>query len=506
MLIILDGWGINDNAESVSTDATKVADTPYLDSLFKNYPSSRLKASGLAVGLPEGQMGNSEVGHLTIGSGRIIFQELTRINKSIDDGSIKNNTALINLIEKVKHEDSALHLMGLCSDGGVHSHLNHLYEILKIIKDNGLEKVYIHCILDGRDTPPKSGLGYVKDLESKLKDIGVGTVSTVSGRFFAMDRDNRWSRVHKAYDAMVNGKGHKSPNAESAIRDSYHKDKTDEFVEPTITNHNGLIKDNDGVLFFNFRADRAREITSAFTEEHFDHFHRKHHIKLAQFVTMTSYGERFEVSSMYAPQKLNNILGEVLSVNSVKQFRSSETEKYAHVTFFFNGGIEKTFDNEERFLIESNKEVATYDLAPEMRAEEISEKALEKVKTGNYGFVLLNFANGDMVGHTGILDAAVKGCEAVDKSLKPLVDTALDKGYTVLITADHGNAEQMEDFFTHAPYTAHTVNEVFLICASSDKNLQIADGGLSDIAPTVLDIMGINIPNEMTGTPLVSKK
>lgn len=506
-LIVMDGWGINPEREG---NAIRLASTPNLDRLVKEYPSTAIDTSGLSVGLPEGQMGNSEVGHLTMGSGRIIYQELTRIGKVISEGGLDNNPELEILASNLKASGRALHLMGLLSDGGVHSHISHLFGLLDIFRRKGLEKVYIHAFLDGRDTPPSSGAKYMDELLSYIKKSGSSArVATVMGRYYAMDRDNRWDRVKKAYDAITGNSGLYAADPLQAINDSYAKGENDEFVKPVVLTDGGKpvgpLSDGDGIIFFNFRADRARETARAFVLDKFDGFDRAIRPALSGFVCMTEYDSSLALPVLFKPQELKNILGEVLSRAGERQFRVSETEKYAHVTFFFNGGSEAPFEGEERLLIPSVKDVATYDLKPEMRAIEIAEAAVEKIKDDSYGFMLMNFANGDMVGHTGIIEAAVKACETVDRAVGMVADAALERGWTVIITADHGNAEQMKDPENGGPFTAHTTNMVpFIFADKEKKGVRLAKGGLQDVAPTVLKAMGLAQPTDMTGKPLFS--
>ena len=500
LLCIMDGWGI---AKNSIKDATKTAKTPNIDKYYKEEKNIQIYADGEHVGLPEGQMGNSEVGHLNIGAGRIVYQDLTRINKSIKDGEFFTNEKFLNAAEHVKKNNSALHLFGLVSTGGVHSSLEHILALIEFAKRQKLSKVYLHAFLDGRDTPPKSAVGFLETVEAKLKEAGLPPVASVSGRYYAMDRDNRWDRVERAYNMLLLGEGNKAETAIEAVKASYDKDITDEFVEPTVINvPNSRIEDNDAVIFFNFRPDRAREISKAINFEDFDGFKRKAVRKNLYYVTFKQYDATFPFPVAFEPQPLTNILGEWLDKKGIKQFRTAETEKYAHVTFFFNGGIDEPNKLETRVLINSPK-VATYDLQPEMSAPAVCEEVLKALDNEEYGFILVNFANPDMVGHTGVMEAAVKACETVDTCVGKIVDKAKQKGVAVVLTADHGNAECMEDSVTHAPYTAHTTNPVPLFVINAG-NVQLKDtGALCDIAPTVLDIMGIEKPAEMTGSSLI---
>ncbi|MBI5886548.1 MAG: 2,3-bisphosphoglycerate-independent phosphoglycerate mutase [Deltaproteobacteria bacterium] len=501
----MDGWGLNPEREG---NATLLAATPNLSRLTAAYPSTALDTSGESVGLPQGQMGNSEVGHLAIGAGRVVYQELTRIDKAVKDGEFHRNPLFCGLIDELKEKDRALHLMGLLSDGGVHSHIGHLFGIIDAAAAKGLKKVFIHAFLDGRDTPPDSGLGYMKQLSVFLAKTGCGRVATVCGRFYAMDRDTRWERVARAYVAMTRGEGDTAVDSIGAIEASYKAGLTDEFMLPTvITNGDkpvGRIEDGDGVFFFNFRADRAREISAALATDDFSGFDRGRAPRLARFLCMTEYDRKLGLPVVFAPQGLENILPEVLAMAGARQFRVSETEKYAHVTFFFNGGAETPYPGEERLLIPSVKDVATYDLRPQMRAIEIAGAAVTAIKEGGFQFIIMNFANGDMVGHTGVLPAAIKACETVDKGVGMVVDAALERGWACLITADHGNAEQMIDPVTRAPFTAHTTNPVpFILADDERRSVKLRPGGgLKDIAPTVLKIMGLEKPREMDGEPL----
>lgn len=505
VLIVMDGWGVSSKKDG---NATSLADTPALDGLVQRYPSTQLNTSGLSVGLPRGQMGNSEVGHLTLGSGRVIYQELTKINMSITDGSFYENPTLNALIMNTKERGAALHLMGLLSDGGVHSHISHLYALLDVAKKRGLEKVYIHAFLDGRDTPPSSGRGFIEALLANIKKIGVGRIATVTGRYYAMDRDRRWERVRKAYAALVEGEGVRAEDPVAAVMKAYEKKETDEFVQPIVMMSYGkptaTVWDGDSVIFFNFRADRARELTSAFVSADFTGFERKKHPRPTNFLCMTEYDKEFGLPVLFSPQEFKNIIGEVLSRSGVEQFRISETEKYAHVTFFFNGGREEPYPGEKRLLIPSVKDVPTYDRVPAMRAPEIADAAVEKISGGMQGFILMNFPNGDMVGHTGDLHAAIKACEAVDRAVGRVVDAALKKGWAVIVTSDHGNSEQMSEEDSDEPYTAHTTNKVPFILVDDERSATELrpNGGLSDVAPTVLKIMGIEVPPEMEGEPL----
>ena len=500
-LIILDGYGLNDETAK-GVNAIYEAKTPVMDGLFAKYPNSKLSASGMDVGLPEGQMGNSEVGHTNIGAGRIVYQELTRITKSIKDGDFFENETLLSAIENCKKNDSALHFMGLLSDGGVHSHNEHLYGLLELAKKAGLTKVYVHCFLDGRDVPPSSGADFVKDLYEKTKEIGAGEIATVMGRYYAMDRDNRWERVEKAYNAMVNGEGVACDCPYEAVKASYEQEVTDEFVLPTVVQKDGKpvakIAKGDSVVFFNFRPDRAREITRTLVDAEFEGFEREF-IK-PFFVCMTQYDAQMpNVEVAFKPQKLTNTLGEIVSNKGLKQLRIAETEKYAHVTFFFNGGVEAVYEGEDRALIPSPK-VATYDLQPEMSAVEVKDEVINRIKSDDYDVIVLNFANCDMVGHTGVFEAAVKAVETVDTCLGEVVDAILAQGGVALITADHGNADKMLDTDGGA-FTAHTTNVVPLIYAGGSAELK--DGRLADLAPTLLDIMGIEKPEEMSGESLL---
>ena len=505
MLMILDGWGI---APAGPYNAAKTAKTPELSRLFETYPHTRLLASGNAVGLPEGQMGNSEVGHLNIGAGRIVYQELTRITKACEEGTLLQNKALLECMARVKQNGGALHLMGLLSDGGVHSHNTHLYALLELAKRNGIKDVYVHCLLDGRDVPPASGVEYIKELEDKMSEIGVGKIATLMGRFYAMDRDNMWDRVGMAYRAMVNGEGVHNSNAVDAVEKSYEtidgdgKHLTDEFVMPTVCSEDGKIKENDSVVFFNFRPDRAREITRAFVDPEFKGFERKYFP--LYYVCMTQYDETMpNVKVAFAPEALKNTMGEYLSSLGKTQLRIAETQKYAHVTFFFNGGGEKVYPGEDRVLIDSPK-ISTFDLKPEMSAYEVCDAACERILSGKYDVVILNYANCDMVGHTGVFPAAVKAVETVDECVGKLVDAVNKMGGVTLITADHGNADKMyaED---GTPFTAHTTNPVPLIVVGYDCKLKQNGGRLCDLAPTMLDIMGLAKPAEMTGVSLIEK-
>ena len=506
MLMILDGFGDNKNKDG---NAIKLANTPNIDKLMKKYPNTDIFTSGLHVGLPEGQMGNSEVGHTNIGAGRIVYQELTRITKSIEDGDFFSNPEFIAAIENCKKYNSKLHILGLVSDGGVHSHNRHLYGLLEMAKRRDFEDVYVHCFLDGRDTPPASAETYVAELQEKMKEKGVGKIASLSGRFYAMDRDKRWQRVQKCYDALVNGEGEKAGDPITAIEDSYQKEVFDEFVVPTVMcNGNepvAKIEENDSVIFFNFRPDRAREITRALVDPEFDGFETK---KMnLYYVCFTSYDETMpNVHIAFKKEPLKNTFGEVVSEAGLTQLRIAETEKYAHVTFFFNGGEEKQYPGEDRILVPSPK-VETYDMKPEMSAYEVTDKVCEALENDKYDVVILNFANTDMVGHTGSLQAAIKAVEAVDECVGKIVKIIEEKQGNLLITADHGNAEQMIDYKTGEPHTAHTTNPVPIILVTDNKEYKLKENGkLADLAPTMLDLMGINKPEEMTGESLLIKE
>ncbi len=497
ILMILDGFGIAPE----NGNAIKAANKPNLDKLFSSNPITQIGASGMDVGLPDGQMGNSEVGHTNIGAGRIVYQELTRITKTINEDKLKDNEAITGAIDKALKNGTALHLMGLLSDGGVHSHNTHLYGILELAKKKGLDKVYIHAFLDGRDVPPSSAADFVADCAAKAEEIGVGKIATVMGRYYAMDRDNRWDRVEKAYAAMVYGEGVEAECAVCAVKNSYKEDVTDEFVVPAVIKGGAAIKPNDSVIFFNFRPDRAREITRTLVDPDFDGFERKNGFFPVNFVCMTQYDATMpNVDVAFKPQTLKNTIGEYISSKGMSQLRIAETEKYAHVTFFFNGGVEKQYEGEDRILVKSPA-VATYDLQPEMSAYEVTDKLVPAIKSGKYDMIILNFANCDMVGHTGIFDAAVKAVEAVDDCVGKVVDAVLEMGGTALITADHGNADRMVDD-DGEPFTAHTTNPVPFCVIGYDCELR--DGGrLADIAPTMLQIMGIPQPEEMDGKSLI---
>lgn len=505
--MILDGYGLN---EETKGNAVAQAKTPVVDRLMKEYPFVKGYASGMAVGLPDGQMGNSEVGHLNMGAGRIVYQELTRITKEIQEGTFFENPAFLKAIENCKKNNSALHLFGLVSDGGVHSHNTHLYGLLELAKRNGLEKVYVHAFLDGRDTPPASGKEYVKQLEDEMKKIGVGKVASVSGRYYAMDRDNNYDRVKFAYDALTKGEGNKGTSATEAIQASYDNGKTDEFVIPTVIEENGkpvaTINDKDSVIFFNYRPDRAREITRAFCDDDFKGFDRVR--KDIVYVCFTEYDPTIPNKEIaFHKVSITNTFGEWLANNNMTQARIAETEKYAHVTFFFNGGVEEPNKGEDRILVNSPKEVATYDLKPEMSAYEVCDKLVTAIRSGKYDVIIINFANPDMVGHTGVESAAIKAVEAVDECVGKAVQAVLDVDGTMFICADHGNAEQLIDYETGAPFTAHTTNPVPFILVNYDKNYTLRENGcLADIVPTLIEIMGKEQPAEMTGKSLLIKK
>ena len=503
MLMILDGFGINENQKG---NAIAVANTPNIDKLMKTWPTTKIHTSGLDVGLPEGQMGNSEVGHTNIGAGRIVYQELTRITKSIEDGDFFSIKELTEAIENCKKNNSNLHVLGLLSDGGVHSHIRHLFAILELAKRKDFENVYVHCFMDGRDTPPTSGESYIAKLEEKMKEKGVGKIATISGRFYAMDRDKRWNRIQKAYDAMVKGEGVKATSAISAIESSYQKEVFDEFIEPTVICNGdtpvATIEDGDSVIFFNFRPDRAREITRTLVDKDFNEFETKD-MNLF-YVCFTQYDETMpNVKIAFKPERLENTFGEYISKNGLKQLRIAETEKYAHVTFFFNGGEEKKYEGEDRILVPSPK-VETYDLKPEMSAVEVTDNVVEAINSGKYDSIILNYANPDMVGHTGSLEAAIKAVETIDGCVGRVVEAIEKQNGVVIITADHGNAEQMIDYKTGEPHTAHTTNPVPLILVGIE-GVKLREGRLADLAPTMLDIMELSKPQEMTGETLIEK-
>ncbi|MBU0483252.1 MAG: 2,3-bisphosphoglycerate-independent phosphoglycerate mutase [Proteobacteria bacterium] len=507
LLAILDGWG---RGEESQTNAVYMAATPNMDRWSADYPSTTLVAHGEAVGLPAGQMGNSEVGHLNIGAGRIVYQDLTRINLALKNGDFFKNQILIRAMTGVREKGSVLHLMGLVSDGGVHSHLDHLVGLLEMAKRNNLENVFVHAFMDGRDTPPHSGAQYMRQLQDAMQRIGVGKVATISGRYYAMDRDNRWDRVHLAWQALVDGKGVFGKDSVLAIDDAYKNGETDEFIKPVVlTDGSGkplaVLKDYDSVVFFNFRADRARQLTHAFTDQHFAGFVPVSRPQLAEYVTFTGYDQKFDLPVAFPPVSLSHILGEEVSDHGLRQLRIAETEKYAHVTFFFNGGREEPFANEDRVLVPSPREVATYDLKPEMSAFGVTDELLPRISQGVYDLIVLNFANGDMVGHSGDLSAAITACEAVDQCLGRVVEAFTQQGGTVLITADHGNAEIMFDLKNGEPFTAHTSNPVpFIMVGDKYKECRMrTDGSLKDIAPTVLDILRIEVPVEMEGLSLI---
>ncbi len=502
MLMILDGFGINTEEKG---NAVKLANTPNIDKLMETCPTTRIFTSGLKVGLPEGQMGNSEVGHTNIGAGRIVYQELTRITKSIEDGDFFSIKEFNDAIENCKKHNSKLHIMGLLSDGGVHSHIRHLYGLLEVAKRKGFENVYIHCFMDGRDTPPASGEMYITNLKEKIQEKGLGRIATISGRYYAMDRDKRWERIKLAYDAMVHGEGKKMTDEILAVEKSYEQEVFDEFIEPIVMcdsegNPVGKIEKNDSVIFFNFRPDRARQITRSLVDKEFDGFETEK-LDLC-FVCFTQYDETMpNVEVAFKPTRLKNTFGEYISKKGLKQLRIAETEKYAHVTFFFNGGEEKVFEGEDRILVPSPK-VATYDLKPEMSAYEVTDKLIEAIEQDKYDSIILNYANPDMVGHTGILEAAIKAIEAIDECVGKVVNVVKEKNGVLLITADHGNSEQMIDYKTGEPHTAHTTNPVPLILVGKD-DVKLKEGKLADLAPTMLDLMGLEKPEEMTGETLI---
>lgn len=502
MLMILDGFGIGPDGPG---NAVKLARKPNFDDLMAKWPTTKLKASGLSVGLPEGQMGNSEVGHLNIGSGRIVYQELTRISKDIDDGGFFKNEALLGAVENAKRNNSSVHLIGLVSDGGVHSHNTHLYALLRLMKNEGIDKVFVHAILDGRDVPPTIGARQVGELEKEIRAIGVGSIATVSGRYYTMDRDKRWERTKLAYDAIVSGIGPIADDPVKAVEDSYAAGITDEFMLPTVILKDNYpvstIEDKDSVIYFNFRPDRARQITRAIMDDEFTGFERNKRVDV-HFVTMTEYDKTIEnIHVAYRNDGLENTLGEYIARKGMSQLRIAETEKYAHVTFFFNGGREIPFENEDRALIPSPK-VATYDLKPEMSAYEVKDEVLKRIESMKYDLIILNFANPDMVGHTGVIDAAVKAVETVDSCLGEIVKKMMEYDGRVIITSDHGNAEVMIDTVNGGAFTAHTTNDVPLILVG-ERNIKLRAGILADLAPTILELLGLDKPVEMTGESLI---
>ncbi|MCQ2499353.1 MAG: 2,3-bisphosphoglycerate-independent phosphoglycerate mutase [Lachnospiraceae bacterium] len=513
VLLILDGYGINEKTEG---NAIAMAKTPVMDRLMKEYPYVKGNASGMAVGLPDGQMGNSEVGHLNMGAGRIVYQELTRITKEIQDGTFFENEALMKAVNNCKANDSALHMFGLLSDGGVHSHNTHLYGLLELAKRNGLEKVYVHCFLDGRDTPPQSAKGFAADLEDEMKKIGTGKIASVSGRYYAMDRDNNYDRVEKAYRALTLGEGNEATSAVDGIQASYDAGVNDEFVVPFVVKENGqpvaTIKDKDSVIFFNFRPDRAREITRTFCDEPFDKFDRGNRLDVT-FVCFSDYDATIENKEVaFRKVEITNTFGEWLAKNNMKQARIAETEKYAHVTFFFNGGIETPNEGEDRILVDSPKYVPTYDKKPRMSAytvcDELSKAITAKNEDGSsvYDVIICNFANPDMVGHTGVVESAVEAIEVIDKCVGEVVEFVKEVDGVMFICADHGNAEQLIDYETGAPFTAHTTNPVPFILVNADPAYKLREGGcLADIIPTMIELMGKEQPKEMTGTSLLVK-
>ena len=508
VLMILDGYGLNERKDH---NAVAEANTPVMDSLMKDCPFVKGNASGMAVGLPEGQMGNSEVGHLNMGAGRIVYQELTRITKEIQDGTFFENPALLDAVNNCKKNNSSLHLYGLVSDGGVHSHNTHIYGLLELAKRNGLEKVYVHCFLDGRDTPPASGKDYVEQLEEKMKEIGVGKVASVMGRYYAMDRDNNYDRVEYAYKALTKGEGLTAESASAGIQASYDRQETDEFVKPTVILENGApvatIQDGDSIIFFNFRPDRAREITRAFCNDEFTGFEREKKLDVV-YVCFTEYDPTIPNKEVaFHKVEVTNTFGEWLAANGLKQARIAETEKYAHVTFFFNGGVEEPNEGEDRILVNSPKDVPTYDLKPQMSAYEVCDRLVESIESGKYDVIIINFANPDMVGHTGVESAAVKAVEAVDECVGRAVKAIRDVDGVMFICADHGNAEQLVDYETGAPFTAHTTNPVPFILVNYDEGWGLREGGcLADIVPTLIQIMGMQQPKEMTGKSLLIQK
>ena len=508
VLMILDGYGLNDRVDG---NAVAQAKTPVMDALMKEYPFVKGNASGMAVGLPEGQMGNSEVGHLNMGAGRIVYQELTRITKEIQDGTFFENPALLDAVNNCKKNNSALHLFGLLSDGGVHSHITHLYGLLELAKREGVSNVYVHCFLDGRDTPPASGKGYAEQLEAEMKKIGVGEIASVMGRYYAMDRDNNYDRVKLAYDALTKGEGLKAASGPEGIQASYDRDETDEFVKPTVVEKDGkpvaLIADGDSVIFFNFRPDRAREITRAFCDDDFKGFERGKRLDTV-YVCFSDYDHTIQNKEVaFHKIAVTNTFGEWLAANNMTQARIAETEKYAHVTFFFNGGVEEPNQGEDRVLVNSPKDVATYDLKPEMSAYQVCDKLTEAIRSGKYDVIIINFANPDMVGHTGVQAAAIKAVETVDECVGKAVAAVKEMDGVLFICADHGNAEQLIDYETGAPFTAHTTNPVPFILVNYDPAYTLREGGcLADIVPTLIQIMGKEQPKEMTGKSLLVRK
>lgn len=507
VLMILDGYGLNDNEKG---NGVAQANTPVMDKLMSEYPYVKGYASGLSVGLPDGQMGNSEVGHLNMGAGRIVYQELTRITKSIEDGDFFENKEFLAAVENCKKNDSALHIFGLLSDGGVHSHITHLFALLELAKKNNLEKVYVHCFMDGRDTATDGGKEYINQLYAKMEELGVGKIASISGRYYAMDRDNRWDRVEMAYKAMTAGEGNEAACAKCAISASYEDGKTDEFVVPTVIKEDGkpvaTIQDNDSVICFNFRPDRAREITRCFCDDEFNGFERGARKKVT-FVCFTDYDVTIENKLVaFKKESITNTFGEFLAKNNMTQARIAETEKYAHVTFFFNGGVEEPNKGEDRILVKSPK-VATYDLQPEMSAPEVCDKLVSAIKSDKYDVIIINFANPDMVGHTGIEAAVIKAVETVDACVGKAVEALKEVDGTMFICADHGNAEQLIDYETNEPFTAHTTNPVPFILVNYDENYTLKEGGrLCDIVPTLIEVMGMEKPAEMTGESLLIKK
>jgi 2,3-bisphosphoglycerate-independent phosphoglycerate mutase len=508
VLLVLDGFGLNDRKEA---NAIAIANTPVIDRMMEEYPYVKGYASGMAVGLPEGQMGNSEVGHINIGAGRIVYQELTRITKEIQDGTFFNNAALLAAIDNCKRHNSDLHLFGLLSDGGVHSHNTHMYGLLELAKRHGIKNVYVHAFLDGRDTPPASGKGFIEELGEKMRMYGVGKIATVMGRYYVMDRDNRWDRVEKAYRAMVYGEGDTAESGVVAVQNSYDKQAYDEFVIPTVVVEDGkpvaTVKENDSVIFYNFRPDRAREITRAFCNDDFNGFDRGKNRMNLTYVCFSDYDITIPNKlAAFHKVSINNTFGQYLAAHNMTQLRLAETEKYAHVTFFFNAGIEVPNAGEDRILVNSPK-VATYDLQPEMSVYKVAENLVEAIKSDKYDVIICNFANPDMVGHTGILEAAVNAVEAVDECVGKALEALLSVDGQMFLCADHGNAEQLLDYNTNEPFTAHTTNPVPFILINFDKDYTLAEGGrLADIVPTMIDMMGMNKPDEMTGKSLLIKK